>query len=302
MTADPDQPDSPTPGAEEGTEAPLEVVSIEEDSRGDELPGLARAMRRVLPGDSSFGDSLSTSGEGPSQLLGRRLSEVSARRPSALREVGLGALQVYEALASGGWSERGEIELTIVFTDLVDFSDLALAAGDSAATALLRAVDSAMTPAIELHGGRVVKRLGDGAMITFLEPAQAVVGALRRRRPSPRSRSRAWPRRCGQAPITECRAELGATTSASTSTSRPASPRRRRATSCSSPAPSATPSTRASSAASASSCSGPRARPRPRRLLGPRGLRPCNAPRPAPEGCRPRTIRMRLWAGTTYSV
>ena len=157
---------------------PVEIVAIEEDSRGDRLAGLARAMRRVLPGDSSFGDTLSTSGEGPSQLLGRRLAEVSADRPSAMRELGLGALQVYEALASGGWTERGETELTIVFTDLVDFSDYALEAGDSAATALLRAVDSAMTPAIELHGGRVVKRLGDGAMITFLEPAQAVVGAL----------------------------------------------------------------------------------------------------------------------------
>ncbi len=135
-------------------------------------------MRRILPGDSSFGDPLSTSGDGPSQLLGRRLSEVSTDRPSALREVGLGALQVYEALASGGWGEQGEVELTIVFTDLVGFSDWALAVGDGPATSLLRAVDSAIKPAIELHGGRVVKRLGDGAMITFLEPEQAVEGAM----------------------------------------------------------------------------------------------------------------------------
>ena len=169
MNGEPEQP---------GAEGEVEVVPIEEDARGDRLAGLARAMRRILPGDSSFGDSLSTSGEGPSQALGRRLAELSADRPNALRELGLGALQVYEALASGGWGERGEIELTVVFTDLVDFSDWALEAGDGAATALLRAVDSAITPAIELHGGRVVKRLGDGAMMTFLEPEQAVAGAL----------------------------------------------------------------------------------------------------------------------------
>lgn len=172
-------PASASPGDDaEGSENDVEVTELVEDSRGDRLAGLARAVRRLLPGDSSFGDPLSTSGETASQQLGRRLAEVSADRPSALRELGLGALQVYEALASGGWGERGETELTIVFTDLVDFSDWALEAGDNAATALLRAVDSAMTPAVELHGGKVVKRLGDGAMITFLEPVQAVVGAL----------------------------------------------------------------------------------------------------------------------------
>ena len=43
-----------------------------------------------------------------------------------MRELGLGTLQVYEALASGGWGEQGETELTVVFTDLVRFSDWAL--------------------------------------------------------------------------------------------------------------------------------------------------------------------------------
>lgn len=161
----------------DGTDG-VEVVDVEEDSGGDRLAAIARAMRRILPGDSSFGDSLSTSGEQPSQLLARRLAELSAERPSALRELGLGALQVYEALAAGGWSERGESELTIVFTDLVSFSDWALEAGDEAATELLRRVDAALTPAAEEHRGRVVKRLGDGAMITFLEPGDAVAGAL----------------------------------------------------------------------------------------------------------------------------
>ena len=167
------------PPDDEEAEA-VEVVDVEQDADGGgaRLASLARAMRRVLPGDSSFGDSLSTSGEQPSQLLGRRLAEVSAERPSALRELGLGALQVYEALASGGWSERGETELTIVFTDLVNFSDWALEVGDESATELLRAVDDALTPAVEAHGGRVVKRLGDGAMVSFLEPEAAVKGAL----------------------------------------------------------------------------------------------------------------------------
>jgi adenylate cyclase len=170
------RPDAPEPEREGGED--LEVLALEEDVGGDRLAGIARAMRRVLPGDSSFGDSLSTSGEGASQQLGRRLAEASAGRPSALRELGLGALQVYEALATGDWNEHGETELTIVFTDLVGFSNWALDVGDEAATTLLRSVDEAVTPAMEAQGGRLVKRLGDGAMVTFLDPAAAVRGAL----------------------------------------------------------------------------------------------------------------------------
>lgn len=162
----------------EGPEEPVEVVELDQDGSGDRLARLARGVRRLLPGDSSFGDPLSTSGEGATQALGRRLAEVSADRPSALRELGLGALQVYEALAGGGGSEQGARELTVVFTDLVDFSDWALESGDTAAMGLLRAVDDATTPAIEEHGGRIVKRLGDGMMATFPEPEQAVEGTL----------------------------------------------------------------------------------------------------------------------------
>lgn len=169
----------PGPAGEEQTPAEqLEVVEVEEGGGSDRLTRLARGVRRLLPGDSSFGDPLSTSGEGAAQQLGRRLAELSADRPSALRELGLGALQVYEAVASGGGRGEGERELTIVFTDLVSFSDWALEAGDTAATALLRSVDSATTPAIEAYGGRIVKRLGDGMMATFLEPNSAVEGTL----------------------------------------------------------------------------------------------------------------------------
>ncbi len=158
----------------------VEVVDVGDagSSRMEILAKLARGARRVLPGDSDFGDPLSTGGDQPSQVLGRRIAELSADRPGILREVGLGALQVYEAMAEGGWGERGATELTIVFTDLVGFSDWALSAGDTAATEMLREVDSAVTPALTARGGRVVKRLGDGLMATFLEPVAAVEGVL----------------------------------------------------------------------------------------------------------------------------
>ena len=158
----------------------VEVVEVEDDSsnRLEILAKLARGARRVLPGDSDFGDPMSTGGDQASQVLGRRIAEVSTDRPSILRELGLGTLQVYEALAAGSWDERGETELTVVFTDLVRFSDWALDAGDTAATELLRNVDGEISPVFAAHGGRIVKRLGDGLMATFLEPGEAVEAVL----------------------------------------------------------------------------------------------------------------------------
>ena len=163
-----------------GEDEEIDVVEIDagSSSRLETLAKLARGARRILPGDSDFGDPLSTGGDQASQLLGRRIAEISTDRPSILRELGLGTLQVYEALAAGGWDERGETELTVVFTDLVRFSDWALDVGDTAATEMLRRVDGATSPAVAEHGGRVVKRLGDGMMATFLEPADAVEAVL----------------------------------------------------------------------------------------------------------------------------
>jgi len=161
-------------------EEDVEVVEIDVESprRLETLAKLARGVRRILPGDSEFGDPLSTGGDQASQVLARRIAEISTDRPSILRELGLGTLQVYEALTAGGWDERGETELTVVFTDLVSFSDWALDAGDTAATEMLRQVDGEITPVFAEYGGRVVKRLGDGLMATFLAPQTAVEAVL----------------------------------------------------------------------------------------------------------------------------
>lgn len=168
------------PAEPEDQDEDVEVVHLEDESssRLETLAKLARGARRILPGDSDFGDPMSTGGDQASQVLGRRIAEISADRPSILRELGLGTLQVYEALAAGGWSQPGETELTVVFTDLVRFSDWALDVGDTAATDLLRQVDNSITPVFSERGGRVVKRLGDGLMATFLDPAEAVAAVL----------------------------------------------------------------------------------------------------------------------------
>ena len=93
------------------------------------------------------------------------------------RELGLGALQLWQALSEAQGRGRGEQELVIVFTDLVDFSSWALEAGDEAALELLRLVGTAGETAICDRGGRVIKRLGDGLMAVFDDPPSAIMAA-----------------------------------------------------------------------------------------------------------------------------
>jgi adenylate cyclase len=68
--------------------------------------------------------------------------------------------------------------MALLFTDLVGFSTWALEAGDAAALELLRAVGTAVEGAVLAHQGRIVKRLGDGLMATFLDAGAAVAAAL----------------------------------------------------------------------------------------------------------------------------
>ncbi len=144
----------------------------------DQRPGLirsARAVRRLVPGDRDLGDALSTTAGHPSDRVARLLAEAKAEQPSAVRELGLAAVQVWQAVAQGRHGEAGEA--TIVFTDLVGFSSWALDVGDARALELLRAVSTASEATISRHRGRVVKGLGDGLMAVFGDPAAAVEAA-----------------------------------------------------------------------------------------------------------------------------
>jgi adenylate cyclase len=134
----------------------------------------AKLVRELLPGDSRFGDPLSTAGRAQPEQVGKRLAELTAQRPGVMREAGLSALQVWQAVSEAQGRGQGDERLAIVFTDLVDFSDFALEAGDEVALELLRQVGEAIEPPVAAHGGEVVKRLGDGMMAVFPEPAEAV--------------------------------------------------------------------------------------------------------------------------------
>jgi adenylate cyclase len=134
----------------------------------------AKLLREMLPGDSRYGDALSTAGSTPTHTVARRISELTAEKPSVLREVGLSALQVWQAAAEAQGRGRGDVDLVIAFTDLEDFSSFALDQGDDAALELLRGVGQVIEPAVKDRGGQVVKRLGDGMMAVFEDASSAI--------------------------------------------------------------------------------------------------------------------------------
>lgn len=135
---------------------------------------LARRTRRILPGDSGFGDPLSAAGRDSAGTIARLAGRLFDDQPTASREVTLGGLQVWHALLERTGRGRGDGEVTIVFTDLVGFSDWAMRAGDSDSLRLLRAVAAATEPEVTAHRGVVVKRLGDGMMAVFPAPQLAL--------------------------------------------------------------------------------------------------------------------------------
>ncbi len=150
--------------------------------RVDTQPTLLAAadrMRRRLPGDARFGDPLSTAGTDAVEVVARGLSALQPpERKSLVQELGLAGLQVWQSLSEATGRGHGQLEMAILFTDLVGFSSWALKAGDVATVELLRDVGAAVERAVADHGGRVVKRLGDGVMATFLAPRPAINAAL----------------------------------------------------------------------------------------------------------------------------
>lgn len=164
----------PAPKLRWRTRVAARLRRVDTDPR---LVTAAREARGRLPGDERYGDPLSTAGDAPAQLLGQRLAAPAGGRPSAVRELGLGALQVWQALAEMQGRGHGSREVAIVFTDVVGFSSWALEAGDNRALELLRRVAAAVEGEVAAHGGTLVKRMGDGHMAVFDTPADAVAAA-----------------------------------------------------------------------------------------------------------------------------
>lgn len=166
----------------------MDVESFEERSGGpfawlkstNHSPAVidfVKRARRVLPGDPEFGDPLSADGDGGPRAAARAADRL-LDRDAASREVSLAGLQVWQALTERISGRPANPETTLVFTDLVGFSDWSLRAGDDATLTLLRRVAQVAEPPLLAAGGHIVKRMGDGTMAVFSRPVTAVSAVL----------------------------------------------------------------------------------------------------------------------------
>lgn len=114
----------------------------------------------------------------PVEMVQRFLERTTERRPSMLASVGLNALQGLSLLRSEAAVDAPAQPITVMFTDLEGFTRFTASEGDEVAAQLIADHQRLMGPIVRSRGGHIVKRLGDGLMITFPAPEAAVLAAL----------------------------------------------------------------------------------------------------------------------------
>ena len=75
-------------------------------------------------------------------------------------------------------SDGSDEFMTVVFTDLVSSTEVLDRQGDEAALDAFRQIDGLVAELCARHGGRVVKKLGDGSLLTFGSTARALAFSL----------------------------------------------------------------------------------------------------------------------------
>lgn len=116
----------------------------------------------------------------PLAVVERLLERSVERRPSLMAAMGLSAIQLLSA--NDDESEDGTpgttTRLAIAFTDLEGFTRFTERNGDDAASQLIADHYRTVGPIVRSRGGRVVKRIGDGLLLSFPEPEAAVLACL----------------------------------------------------------------------------------------------------------------------------
>jgi len=74
--------------------------------------------------------------------------------------------------------ELGSVEATIAFVDIASFTALAEVSGDDSAMRVLDQIDATVRSLLVEHDGKLVKHVGDGFMLVFRNPADAVQFAV----------------------------------------------------------------------------------------------------------------------------
>ncbi len=114
----------------------------------------------------------------PLEALERTLEGLVERHPSFLSSVGLSTIELLSAVTTTPEPQELRRTVTVAFTDLEGFTRYTEREGDMAAASLLVEHYRRAGRVVRGRGGRVVKHLGDGILMTFPEPTGAVLAAL----------------------------------------------------------------------------------------------------------------------------
>lgn len=116
----------------------------------------------------------------PLAMVERLLERSIERKPSLMAAMGLSAIQLLAA--NDDESDDGgpgtSTRMAIAFTDLEGFTRFTERNGDEAASQLVADHHRTVGPVVRSRGGRIVKRIGDGLLLTFPEPEAAVLACL----------------------------------------------------------------------------------------------------------------------------
>lgn len=114
----------------------------------------------------------------PAEMVQRFLERTTERRPSTLASVGLSALQGLSLGRPDTTEDAPQQAITVMFTDLEGFTRFTAKEGDEVAAHLIAEHQRLMGPIVRSRGGHIVKRIGDGLMLTFPAPEAALLAAL----------------------------------------------------------------------------------------------------------------------------
>lgn len=110
-------------------------------------------------------------------VVQRFLERSVEQEPSLIANMGLNAIQLLTIDADADADAPRQVA-TIAFTDLEGFTRYTARHGDVAARELLERHHRAVGPVIRSRGGRIVKKIGDGLLVSFGVPEAAVLAAV----------------------------------------------------------------------------------------------------------------------------
>src|SRR5437763_13036256 len=126
--------------------------------------------------DDPASEPMSTAG--PMEVAERGLERSVEQRPSVLSKLGLSTIQQLSSSSAGTQEEGMPSRLAVVFTDIEGFTAFTAREGDEAASQLLAEHYRQVGPVVRSRGGHIMKRLGDGLLLTFPESEAAVLACL----------------------------------------------------------------------------------------------------------------------------